>query len=460
MNSLAITNLFSVSRFSTLTLSFLMLVSCGGGGGNSGSTRSDASSAPGIASSISTMSSPGLPSSSSSVQTSISSSQVITSSSSSSTKPQGQLIDASSQFTAITNEYFYVFSDPTEPQVLHYLPKQLALTGLPGVASVQRTNKVSNLLKMFLDLSSTDWYSTNQLTFSSRFTLDVDLQKLQQESEAAGFTQLADVKVKPPAIQLEQRYTTVVPAARVQIQCKNLTLLINGNAVTLHDCNLIDKDEIIAPQTINNIGSFRYEALNFDPEAISGNKSLRGTLAIDYTLPGTREFDRILSTADGDLQHTWQLYFNWPLSKTNVSTTNITINWKTLLANLDTQISAGTTRWDETTIKAFVSSAISTGAIVLAESTNLTTALDSALVNYLKQELFVAIYTSESTSPLTWAPKLRFKNVDQLNNQTINLRYFDSELLLVSKINLRCLTAPDAQNNIFIAIGCEANNSP
>lgn len=112
--------------------------------------------------------------------------------------PKDNLTDASNQFSSLVNENFYIFQNPSEPGVLRYLPKQLALSGLPGVASVQRTNKISNLLKVFLELSDSDWTSANQITFSSRFTLDVDLQRLRQESEAAGYTGLADLKVNPP----------------------------------------------------------------------------------------------------------------------------------------------------------------------------------------------------------------------------------------------------------------------
>lgn len=228
----------------------------------------------------------------------------------------------------------------------------------------------------------------------------------------------------------------------------------------MHDCKLVDTAGIIASQTINNIGDFKYENLNFDPEAISENRSLRGTFNIDYTLPGTREFDRILSTNSGDLQYTWQLYLNWPLIQTIVSSTTVMVNWKPLLADFNTQVSAGETRWDESTISTFVSSAINSGSIVLATNTDLTSALNSTIISYLKQELFVAIYSENGSAPLMWAPQLRFKNVDQLNSQQITFRYFDSELSIISRIDLGCLTKPDAQNNIYKSSICISNSTP
>jgi hypothetical protein len=458
----------SLVQLTTLTIAPLLLLSCGGGGGStskpgtsqsnqissisqsSAKTNSSASveSSVNAGSSVGVMSSPSVSSNASSLQTSSGISQ-------SSSSPTEKLTDVSSQFTAATNNNFYVFSDSSNAQLLRYLPKQLALTGLPGIASVQRTNKISVLQKMFFDLSDSDWTSTNQLTFSSRYTLDVDLQKLTQESEALGYTTLADIKVKPPVMTLEQRYTTAVPSARIQIQCKNLTLLINGNEVTLHDCNLADSEGIIATQPINHIGNFRYEALNFDPDAISSNKSLRGTMNIDYTLPGTHEFDRLLSTNNGDLQSTWQLYFAWPLTQTNVSSATATVNWKTLLADLKTQVSAGKHSWDEEDINAFTIAAIVTDTIAFPKAIDITPALHEAIISYVKQELFVAIYANNSKSPFTWAPKLRVKNVEQPGMQNIAIRYFNSTLPLVSHINLSCLTAPDGQNNIYKAAGCE-----
>ncbi len=457
----------SFVQLTTLTISPLLLLSCGGGGGSTskpGTSQSNqnssmsqssakanssasAESSVNAGSSVGVMSSPSVSSSANSLQTSSGVSQ-------SSSSPAEKLTDVSSQFTAATTHNFYVFSDSSNAQLLRYLPKQLALTGLPGIASVQRTNKISVLQKMFLDLSDSDWTSANQLTFSSRYTLDVDLQKLTQESETLGYTTLADIKVKPPAMTLEQRYTTAVPPARIQIQCKNLTLLINGNEVTLHDCNLADSEGIIATQPINHIGNFRYEALNFDPDTISSNKALRGTINIDYTLPGTHEFDRLLSTNNGDLQSTWQVYFAWPLAQTSVSSAMAAINWKTLLADFKTQISAGKHSWNDEDINAFTIAAMSTGSIALANSTELTDALREAIKSYLKQELLVAVYANNSKSPFTWAPKLRVKNVEQPGMQNIVIRYFNSTLPLVSHINLSCLTAPDGQNNIYRSSDC------
>jgi hypothetical protein len=457
MNSLFINKRFLPLQFTILTLAQLMLSSCGGGG-NGDAVSNDGSSSVTVSSSASVISSSSVSSSISNTPSSVSSEQ--TSKSSSQSSNDLALIDASHQFTSTTNENFYVFNSPSEPHVLRYFPKQLALTGSPGIASVQHTNKISTLLKAFLDLSESDWSSADQITFSSRFTLDVDLQRLRQESEAAGYTELADFKVKPPQMFLEQRHTTSVPPDRIKIECENLTLLINGNDVTLHDCNLADTDGITASQTINNIGSFRYEKLNFDPEAISGNRSLRGTFNVDYTLPGTRKFDQILSTNSGDLQTTWQLYLNWPTIQTTVNSATTTINWKMLLADFNAHVLTGETLWNENTISTFVSSAINGGAIVLAPNTDFTSALHSSINSYLKQELFVAIYSEGSDSPLMWAPKIRFKNVDQLNTQQLVFRYFDSELLIRSKIDLSCLTQPDAQNNIDRSSTCSSNPIP
>lgn len=233
-----------------------------------------------------------------------------------------------------------------------------------------------------------------------------------------------------------------------------MTLLVNLNEITLHDCKLVDSEGIVAAQPINHIGNFRYETLSFDADAISGNKSLRGTVSIDYTLPGTREFDRLLSTNNGDLQNTWQVYFTWPLNQTTVNSATVTVNWKMLLADFKTQVSAGKHSWDDETINAFTIAAISTGTITLPNTTELTEALHAAIISYVKQELFVAIYANNSKSPLIWAPKLRIKNIDQPGMQNIVVRYFNSTLPLVSRINLRCLTAPDVQNNIYRAAGC------
>ncbi|HTF94852.1 MAG TPA: hypothetical protein VL995_01850 [Cellvibrio sp.] len=459
-------------RLTTCTIAPLILLGCGGSGSdtpppnttssamNTGSSTIPASSAgltSSIASSIANQSSLLNQSSTSNLSSTPNQSSAA---SQSSTATNDQLVDASDQFTATVNERFFIFKNPSQPGTLHYLPKQLALGSTPGIASIQRTNKVSSLLKVFLDLSETDWTSSSQITFSSRYTLDVDLQTLQQEREAAGYTELVDLKVKPPVINFENRYTTSVPADRIQIQCENLTLLIDGNEVTLQDCNLADTSGIIAAQTINNIGGFRFESLNFDPDTISGNKSLRGTLNIDYTLPGTRGIDQILSTGNGNLQSTWQLYFKWPLTQTTVSSTTITVNWVTLLADLKNQISNGETHWDDQAIKAFSDAAITDGLIVLPNTANLAPALNSAIINYLKQELFVAIYTENSDAPLLWAPKLRFKNVDQVTSQQVTLRHFDSDLSITSKMDLSCLAAPDAQNNIYKSSSCESNPTP
>ncbi len=364
------------------------------------------------------------------------------------------LVSVSSQFGAETNENFYVFQSTAEPQVLRYLPKNLALSNQPGIASVQRVNKVTPLLQVFLKLSDTDWMSANQLIFSSRFTLNVDIQKLRQESESAGFTSIADLKIKPPLMMLEQRYTTSVPLSRIQIQCKQLTLLIDGNSVTLHDCNLSDSSGTIPSQAINYIGGLRYESLNFDPQTLTDNRSLRGTFNIEYTLPGTREFDRLLSTNNGDLQSMWQLHFSWPLMQTEVISSTLTFNWQTLLSSLNTQVSAGLTRWDGDQITAFISAAISNGAITSSEANSPTAALRLSISNFIKQELFVAIYAEQGSSPLFWVPKLRFKNSDQINTQQVVLRYFDSTIPLHSRINLSCLAKPDEQNNVYKSPAC------
>lgn len=451
----------------TLTTVQMVLTGCGGGGSDTPTTQG--SSLISVASSSSAVSSSNVAvSSSSSLANSLASSSSLVSSvaqtSSSSAKSSAAssaastFVDVSNQFTLPITENFYVFQNPAEPGVLRYLPKRLALTGMPGIASVQRTNKVSTLLKLFLDLSETDWTSTTQVTFSSKFTLDVDTQKLKQESEALGYTGLADLKVKPPLTAFEQRYATNVPPARIQIQCKNLTLLINGDEATLHDCNLMDTDGVIATQTINNVGGFKYESLSFDPDAIAGNKSLRGTFNVDYTLPGTHEFDRLLATNNGNLEYTWQLNFTWPLAQTSVSSTALAVNWKTLLAELKTLVSAGQTHWNEDAINSFAASAINSGFIGLQSTTTLTPALKLSLVNYLKQELFVAIYSENGSAPLMWAPKLRFKNVDLVSSQQVVLRYFDSDLLLTSKVNSSCLTTPDVQNNIYKSSNCVNSN--
>lgn len=466
MNISSASKILGIIRLTTCTVTPLLLVGCGGSGG--GDSPNNTSSAMNMVSSSAPMSSAGA---ASSIQSSVANLSSLAAQSSqsnlssvqsqssagnqSSIASNNQLVDASEQFTAPINERFYVFKNLSQPGTLHYFPKQLALDSTPGIASIQRTNKVSSLLKAFLDLSESDWTSSTQITFSSRYTLDVAVQALQQESAAAGYTELADLKVKPPVINFENRFTTSVPAERIQIQCENRTLLVNGNEVTLHDCNLADTSNIIASRVINHIGGFRFESLNFDPDAISGNKSLRGTLNIDYTLPGTREFDQLLSSGNGNLESTWQLYFNWPLAQTTVNSTTITVDWKTLLAALKTQVTSGETRWDAETVNTFVTAAITNELVALQSTTNLTAALEAAITNYLKQELFVAIYAENGNAPLFWAPKLRFKNVDQVTSQQVILRHFDTDLPIRSTMDLTCLATPDAQNNIYKSSGCE-----
>lgn len=445
----------SLFQIITLPAISLTLTACGGGGGSDGPKTSSSSRTQSSAiTSSSALSSSGASSQQSSIVSSQSSTSSESSSAQSSVTPT--LIDVTNQFSSTISDNFYLFENSSQADALHYLPKKLALTGMPGVASIQRSDKVSDLLQIFLDLSDTDWTSTNQLTFSSRYTLDVNREQLTQESETAGYTELEDLNVKPPLMMLEQRYTTSVPADRIQIQCEDLTLLVNTNEITLHDCNLVDADEIIATHTINHIANVRYENLNFDPETISGNSSLRGTLAVDYTLPGTIEFDQLLANDAGDLQTTWQLYFYWPLVQTTVNSATVTLDWKTLLLNLKVQVSGGGVRWDEDAINTFIAFNINTSAITLSTNTQLTTALNRAISNYLKQELFVAIYSENSDAPLFWSPKLRVKNLDQTNTQQIVFRYFDSELSLTSKMDLSCLTKPDEQNNIY---RCQAANN-
>ncbi|HSC66933.1 MAG TPA: hypothetical protein VLC79_04535 [Cellvibrio sp.] len=442
-----------------------MLVGCGGGGGDK-TNITPSSNAVNLSSSVAVMSSSRMPTSAA-LMSSSSAQSLIQSSSQSSNKSSNQssseapaLVDASNQFTSVVNERFYVYQDPSQPGVLHYLPKYLALTGMPGVASVQRTDKVSDLLNLFLDLSDTDWTSANQVTFSSRYTLAVDLQGLRQESEAAGYKELVDIEVMPPLISFEQRYTTAVPKERVQIQCKNLTLLVNNEEVSLHDCNLVDTGGLVATHTVNNIGSFKYEQLSFDPATISENSALRGTLNVEYTLPGSQEFDRLLAGDNGNLQPTWQLYFNWPQAHANVSSSTVTINWKLLLADFKARVSAGATQWSDGDISTFVTSEISAGAIGLPTAAELAPTLKSGITSYIKQELFVAIYLEAGNSPLLWAPKLRFKNVDQPDTQQIALRYFESDLSLVSRMDLSCLSKPDGQNNIYKSSSCSGNSLP
>ena len=142
-----------------------------------------------------------------------------------------------------------------------------------------------------------------------------------------------------------------------------------------------------------------------------------------------------------------------------MSATTVTVDWKTLLAEFNTQVSAGVTRWDENTINTFVSSAINSGSLALPKITELNPALHSAINSYFKQELFVAIYSENGDTPLTWAPKLRFKNVDQPSTQQIAIRYFDSDLLIKSSIDLSCLTKPDEQNNIYKSSICASDTT-
>ncbi len=366
----------------------------------------------------------------------------------------GQLIDVSAQFDTSLANQFYLLSESGFPQRLLYLPKRMELRSSPGIASVSSGNNINAVLEIFLRNSTTDWISQEQLTFNTRYSLGTDTQALAAAAQNQNFTELRELRVQPPIIHLSRRYVTDISANQLQVNCDNLSQIINNKTVTLLDCTIMDTATPNEKQTINYIGNVLYEDADFDPGQISSHENIRGLLNVEYTLPGTLEINDLFSAQAADLSTTFQLSFEWPTIFDNVTHFSVSFDWSLIVDTLITEINAGMTQWTQTTLNTLAQNLIADGYIVVQDNPS-EGSLNNAIVEELKEELFVEIISANNMEQtLFWVPRIRFENLSSQIPEVIEIQHYQRSEDLISHLRLDCLGAPDTSNHIFRVPNC------